>query len=996
MDFRLLMSSYPVVSSLVFISLLGGLSHPAAAQATNATAIYVNDSATGGDVFTTAAGSDTAGDGSAAAPFATVARALAQAGPATQTVFIDAGTYSERVVLNKPVSLQGAGTATVQPASATVFDGGLLPAAVQTAETGLLITVSGGTSSNPLTVADITFQAYDFGIQASSSAPQANLLVEDVETLHNRRQGIFWSSLGGVQNLTFRRVRAAFTAESGNSNANGAGRGLFLVNGHKADIRIEDGVFEMNRRGGVDINDGSVSGLTVRNNQFSQNAGGALVVLGAAGARDGSGAFTGIAALIEGNSIRNNASNGMELKACTGTGRSSGPGSFVVRHNYVVRTVGAPTNLSEDNAGVAFIDRDRDVIAVGGGIHGALVTGGAFIEGNTVRGYLADATSSSFNINGYGLVLEGANNKVVGNVVAQCQWAVQVQDRPANSAGYTPFFDVSRNGLVVSSGDSIRGNRLDSCAVAIRTVNLTNPVDASLNWLGANTATGVRGAAGTGGLVATLGGPGTSFAERSALAPTGLIDYSPFLNAPTDADPAPGFQPALGYLNADHYSPQSGAAGPLAEAVTLVTENGTVNLEAAVYDESINITKSLTLSNTGSTALRDLSLNGAGKVLTLGAPLTLTGTFALTNGLVYTTALNVLTLAEQATATAGTATSYVDGPLRKVGQQAFVFPVGDNGQWARLGISAPASATAAFTAEYVAMAYATRTAAAPLSEVSQIEHWTLTSASAADVVSVRLFWESAVRSGIDDFSTDLQVAAFTGTEWQTAGHGGLSGNLNAGSVESAQAASGFAAYTLGSLSPTVNPLSAQLVAFAATQPHTGTVDLAWTLANETNTYGYAVENRTAAGNWQQIGFVASQGLTAQSRTYIYQDQRAQSQSQAYYRLRQTNVAGLARYSAIASVFLTSGPLAAATAVADQFSMFPNPASSRVTLVLPASAHGAAQVVLTDLHGRRVLTQTLLAGAAPEVALPATLAAGVYLLQVQATGFSGRPQRLIVQ
>ncbi|GAB3873917.1 hypothetical protein GCM10028824_26320 [Hymenobacter segetis] len=992
------MNSQLLLTSLAALSLVGGLGHRAAAQATIPAALYVNDGATTGDVFTSATGSDVTGDGSAAAPFATVARALAQAGLTTQTIFIDAGTYAERVVLNQPVSLQGTGTATARPGSATIFDGGLLASATQTSEAGLLIAANGNSSSALLTVADITFQAYDYGIQATGAAPQAHILLEDVETVHNRRQGIFWVSQNGVQDLTLRRVRAAYTAETGNTNANGAGRGLFLTNGPKADILIEDGVFEMNRRSGIDINDGSVSGLTVRNNQITQNAGGGLIVLGAAGPRNSSGTFTGFAALIEGNALRNNASNGMELKACTGTGRRSGVGSFVVRQNYIVRTVGAPTNLGEDNAGLAFIDRDRNVITIGGGLTGDLVTGGAFIEGNTVRGYLADATSTSFNINGFGMVLEGANNKVFGNVVAQCQRAVQVQDRPANSAGYTAFFDVSRNWLVVSSGDSIRGNRLDSCATAIRAVNLTNPVDASLNWLGANTATGVRGAAGTGGLVVTLGGPATSFAQRSAMAPTGLIDYSPFLNSSADADPATGFQPALDYLNADHYSPQSGAAGPLTEAVALVTENGTVNLEAAGYDESINIAKSLTLNNNGVTTLRDLTMDSFGKVLTLSAPLMLTGTLTLTNGLVHTTALNLLTLAEQATATAGTATSYVDGPLRKVGQQAFVFPIGENGQWARLGISPPATATSAFTAAYAYLGFANRTAATPLSEVSQVEYWTLTSDSPADAVSVRLYWEHAIRSGIDDFSSDLQVAAFNGTQWQTAGNGGLSGNLQAGSVESAQPASGFAAYTLGSLSGTVNPLQLQMVAFYAVQPRPGTVTLTLMFNNETNTYGYAVEQWGNTGTWQQIGFVASQGLTAQSRTYTYQDQRAQSPGQAYYRLRQTNAAGQVRYSSLASVFLTSGPLAIApaTAVADQFTMFPNPAHGRVTLALPAAVRGDVGVELTDLSGRRVHAQTLRAGAAPEVSLPAALPAGIYLLQVQATGFLGRPQRLVIQ
>ncbi|RZJ90662.1 MAG: DUF1565 domain-containing protein, partial [Hymenobacter sp.] len=104
---------------LLPLSFTSGLLPSARAQAPLAAALYVNDNATSGDVFTSAVGSDALGDGSPAAPFATVARALAQASLTTQTIFIDAGTYSERIVLTKPISLRGAGTATAQPASAT-------------------------------------------------------------------------------------------------------------------------------------------------------------------------------------------------------------------------------------------------------------------------------------------------------------------------------------------------------------------------------------------------------------------------------------------------------------------------------------------------------------------------------------------------------------------------------------------------------------------------------------------------------------------------------------------------------------------------------------------------------------------------------------------------------------------------------------------------------------------------------------------------------------
>lgn len=986
----------PVCARLLPALLAAGPITSAHAQTATATMLYVNDGSTSGDVFTTALGSDATGDGSAAAPFATVARALTLADRTTQTIFIDVGTYTERVVLNKPVSLQGAGTATAQPTSATIFDGGLLPAATQTSEAGLRLTVSGGTSSRPLTIANITFRAYDFGIQSEGSGPQAHFLLEDVETVHNRRQGIFWNSLSGVQHLTLRRVRAAYTAEGSNSTANGAGRGFFLVNGHKADILVEDGEFSFNRRSGVDINDGSVSGLMVRNCRFQQNEEPALAVLGAGGDRAANGSFTGIAALIEGNTIRTSSSNGLELKSCTGTGAGSGPGSFVVRTNNIARAAGASASLSADKAGVVFIDRDRNVIAGGGGITGDLVTGGAFFVNNTIRGYLADAASAASNNNGFGLVLEGARNKVFGNVIAQCQQAIQVQDRPANSMEATPFFDISRNGLLVSSGDSIRGNRLDSCAVAIRAVNLTNPVDASLNWLGAATATTVRGTAGTGGRVVTLSGPSASFAELSALAPTGLIDYSPFLNSAADASAAVGFQLQLAYLNVDHDSPRSTADTPLAEGLALVAEKGTLGLEAAAYNEAISITKSLTLHPTGTTTLRDLTLAGAGKVLTLGAPLTVTGSLTLDEGLVRTTATTLLILADQATATAGSATSYVDGPLRKVGQQAFVFPLGKDGQWARLGISAPATSTTSFTAEYIAAAHPTRTTAASLNNLSQVEYWTLDGAGTSDAVQVRLFWEDAFRSGLDDFSTDVQVVTLAGSQWATAGNGGLGGSLNAGSVISAQLINTFEAFTLGSLSPAVNPLSRQLLQFTANQPRSREVALSWTLSNETNTYGYAVERSTDKAKWNQISFVASQGLTTQARTYTYQDQTVQGLTQAFYRLRQTTPTTADRYSAVAAVTLAGSPLATVAATQGTLAVFPNPASGQVTLRLPTSLMGSAQVVLTDLSGRTVLTQPLRGATETTMPLPASLRTGIYLVQVQATNFVSKPQRLVIQ
>ncbi|TGD83021.1 T9SS type A sorting domain-containing protein [Hymenobacter wooponensis] len=960
--------------------LAAGLLLPGLQVTASAQSLYVNDLGSAGDVYTTAPGSPT-GNGTSSAPFATVAAALQAASP-NSTIYIDAGTYSERVVLDKNVSLQGAG-------SATIFDGGLAAGNGQTQEAGFFITAAGG-SSTPVKLSKFTVRNYDFGI-LTSGGPTSNFVVEDVEAVSNRQTGIFWNSLSGTQNLTFRRVRAAQNALPPNTNNNGAGRGLFIVNGHKQNILIEDSRFEQNRRGGLDVNDGSVSGLAIRNNQFTQNAGAALAVLGAAGER-ASGVYTSIAALIENNAIRDNASNGMELKACTGTGLGKGAGSFVVRNNYIARGLSQPTNLSFDNAGIAFVDRDRNVIGIGGGITGDLETGGAFIQSNTVRGYLSTGLGATLlNINGFGVVLEGGNNKVFNNIIAQCQRGVQVQDRPATTTTTsTPFFDIDRNTGVVSINDSIRYNRIDSCATALRAVNLTKVVEAGLNWLGSNSFEAVRGADGTNGGVVTLGGP-TGFASLSAFEPTGFITYSPFLNSRTDASATPGFQADLSFLNVDRFCPTPGPIACLQKGVNLVTENGTVHMFAAMYDQDVIIAKSLTLTNSGSpTTIQNLTLNGLSKVVTLGSPLRINGNLALVNGFINSTATNLLTILPTATSTPGSSTSFVNGPVQKIGNTAFIFPIGKDTFWARLGITAPSTATASFTAEYFPTAYASAEITSPLRTVSRVEYWNLNRTAGTDNVQVQLFWENGARSGITEFSPNLQVARFNGTAWSTEGNGGLAGSLAAGSVLSAAPVSEFGAFTFGSVAP---PLPVELVRFQATPIGNSRVQLRWATATELHNEGFGLERSLDGKKWQQIVFVQGKGSTSQQQEYTYSDQPNLFDQTLYYRLRQQDTDGKSTYSSVATVTLSVSSLASS------ISVYPNPAAlaEHVRLALPRPLATATHVQLLDLTGRLVLTQIVPANAT-EVTLQLSdeLAKGTYLVQVTGLESSGKPIRLVKQ
>ena len=112
-------------------------------------------------------------------------------------------------------------------------------------------------------------------------------------------------------------------------------------------------------------------------------------------------------------------------------------------------------------------------------------------------------------------------------------------------------------------------------------------------------------------------------------------------------------------------------------------------------------TRTGVFTTTPSNTVRDLIINNTqvdGEVI-LDRPLTVNRTLNLTAGLITTTS-NLLTLGTAATATAPSVTSFVNGPLAKIGNTAFVFPVGKAGEGYRtIAIGTP-SGNATFRAEF--------------------------------------------------------------------------------------------------------------------------------------------------------------------------------------------------------------------------------------------------------------------------------------------------------
>jgi hypothetical protein len=143
-----------------------------------------------------------------------------------------------------------------------------------------------------------------------------------------------------------------------------------------------------------------------------------------------------------------------------------------------------------------------------------------------------------------------------------------------------------------------------------------------------------------------------------------------------------------------------------------------------------------------------------------------TGLFTLNSGKLTTTNVHPFRLADNATATVGNAISFVNGPMIKLGNDPFIFPVGRNNRWRRIGMTAPQNANAVVKASYFDGSYAAISPVnGPLTTVSNLEYWNLEEIVDAGSVKVDLYWEDAALSAIANCS-DVTAARWNGNTWE--------------------------------------------------------------------------------------------------------------------------------------------------------------------------------------------------------------------------------------
>ncbi len=184
---------------------------------------------------------------------------------------------------------------------------------------------------------------------------------------------------------------------------------------------------------------------------------------------------------------------------------------------------------------------------------------------------------------------------------------------------------------------------------------------------------------------------------------------------------------------------------------------------------------------------------------------------------INTTYENLLILNNGATVTRDPANNrgFVNGPVKKIGNEAFTFPVGkyefdfggDN--YGPISISAPAADTDEFTAEYFhhnpgAEGYDTSLYEPGFGGISGKEYWNLQRNNGNSDVQVTLSYDSA-RSGIAYQYDLMQVAGWNGSLWKSWSSGGYTGNIQSGTVISATPLTEYGPLTL-SFKPVRKPV----------------------------------------------------------------------------------------------------------------------------------------------------------------------------------------------
>jgi hypothetical protein len=419
-----------------------------------------------------------------------------------------------------------------------------------------------------------------------------------------------------------------------------------------------------------------------------------------------------------------------------------------------------------------------------------------------------------------------------------------------------------------------------------------------------------------------------------------------------------------------------------ATAVTLGAGAGTIQINGNTAQSALG---------DGSVALNieRLSMLTSGS-LTLNNPVNIVNDVQFVNGRIMSDATNLLIFNDNATATGANIASCVAGPVRKIGNDLFEFPIGNLTYFAPITISAPALTNDHFTAEYFRInphdaGFDTMSLESTMELISTREYWNLDRTNGTSAAEVTMRW--GAHSGQVINMTALRVAHWdaVGGIWNDLGFKNFTGNESSGTVTTANAVTSFSPFSFGS-STGGGALPVEMTSFTGHVVPEG-VALNWTTQIEINNDRYNVERSVDGVTFETIGEVRGAGNSSVETHYQYIDTDPK-EGLLYYRLKQVDIDGAFENSELVSVLIKGTESPTVT-----WAIYPNPAQSKIEISGGESGK-LVEVEITDQTGRSIMHMPITFGNGESLDVSG-LSPGMYVLKlVSADGVSS--QRFIKQ
>ncbi|MGQ0740588.1 MAG: beta strand repeat-containing protein [Bacteroidota bacterium] len=405
------------------------------------------------------------------------------------------------------------------------------------------------------------------------------------------------------------------------------------------------------------------------------------------------------------------------------------------------------------------------------------------------------------------------------------------------------------------------------------------------------------------------------------------------------------------------------------------------------------------IGGTTATTFSSLTINNTSGGVSLSQDASVTGTMTFTSGVFTSTSTNILTINDGAGVAGASNSSYLDGPMIKLGNDDFTFPIGDPaGSYHRLRLDNTGGANGdSYTAEYFrASAKGLGTVSSPLYAVSNCEYWTLAQNSGTSTPNLHVSWTANSPCGGNAYTTSLTgltVARLNAGAWVLANGTdqaatGTVGTGGDGTVAD-NGISLFGTFALGNTAPNQNPLPVKIGNIKAYERGSG-VQIDWTAFTEVNVDSYVIERSADGATFTAIGIVPALNAAGESR-YGYFD-AGPLNGISFYRLRNQDFDGKSGYSNVVRIDLNKGII--------DLTVYPNPVRGGGYLSYGGYlAKGNYSARIFNATGQQVYIQKFShsGGAINQtIQLPVSMRPGLHSLQLDNEGVKIAGKTFMVQ